>query len=90
MKTKKIILLIIAFISASVSLDVSAQAVASIDSSATQVTVNQNINQVQQPEHATSGVTYIQESFIKFLESTGFAGLNWQTVLMIIVACVLL
>ena len=74
MKTKNIILLIIAFISASVSLDVSAQAVASIDSTATQVTVNQN--QVQQPEHATSGLTYIEESFFKFLNSTGFADLN--------------
>lgn len=88
MKTKNIILLIIAFISASVSLDVSAQAVASIDSTATQVTVNQN--QVQQPEHATSGLTYVEESFFKFLNSTGFAGLNWQTVLMIVIACILL
>lgn len=32
----------------------------------------------------------IQETFIEFLKSTGFAQLNWGTIIMLLVACVLL
>lgn len=85
MKTKKYILLLFAFLCASVSFDVSAQAVANTDSLASVAA-----NVAQQPEHATSGVAYIQESFINFINNTGFAGLNWQIILMIVIACVLL
>lgn len=85
MKTKKYILLLFAFLCASVSFDVSAQAVVNADSLAS---VAENV--AQQPEHATSGMTYIKESFINFFESTGFAGLTWQVILMIVIACVLL
>lgn len=85
MKTKKYILLLFAFLCASLSFDVSAQAVANTDTLAGVAT-----NVAQQPEHTTSGIAYIQESFINFLNSTGFANLTWQIVLMIVIACILL
>ncbi|NCB68198.1 MAG: sodium ion-translocating decarboxylase subunit beta [Bacteroidia bacterium] len=41
-------------------------------------------------ETTHTGLSYIQESLINFLESTGFAGLTWETIIMIFIACVLL
>ncbi|MGB4414977.1 MAG: sodium ion-translocating decarboxylase subunit beta [Paludibacter sp.] len=45
---------------------------------------------MQQIDEPTSGLTYIVHSYTNFIKSTGFANINWQTILMIFIACVLL
>jgi len=45
---------------------------------------------MQQIDEPTSGLTFIAHSFTNFIKSTGFANINWQTILMIFIACVLL
>ncbi|MBP1675858.1 MAG: sodium ion-translocating decarboxylase, beta subunit [Bacteroidetes bacterium] len=82
MKTIKYIFILIAFLSTSITTRVWAQE-APVASDTTTVTNTQ----VQEP---TSGLAFIEESFINFVDGTGFANLNWQTLLMIFVACLLL
>ncbi|MBP6635544.1 MAG: sodium ion-translocating decarboxylase subunit beta, partial [Paludibacter sp.] len=41
-------------------------------------------------ETTQSGLSYVEESLMNFLTSTGFAGLTWETIVMIVVACILL
>ena len=41
-------------------------------------------------ETTQSGLSYVEESLMNFLKSTGFAGLTWETIVMIVVACALL
>jgi oxaloacetate decarboxylase beta subunit len=83
MKTKKNILILFAFLLASITMSVGAQTVAP-DSALVAAT-----EQVS-ADTSTSGLAYIEESLLNFLSSTGFAGLTWETIVMIIIACVLL
>ena len=91
MKTKKIIFILIAFLYASISANVSAQTVENSDSSAVVAATSQvSTSETQQIDEPTSGLTYIVHSFTNFIKSTGFANINWQTIIMILIACVLL
>lgn len=90
MKTKKIIFILIAFLYASISANVSAQTVENSDSSAIATTSQDSTSEMQQIDEPTSGLTFIAHSFTNFIKSTGFANINWQTILMIFIACVLL
>ena len=90
MKTKKIIFILIAFLYASISANVSAQTVENSDSSAIATTSQDSTSEMQQIDEPTSGLTYIVHSYTNFIKSTGFANINWQTILMIFIACVLL
>ena len=83
MKTKKNILILFAFLLASITMSVGAQTVAP-DSALVAAT-----EQVS-ADTSTSGLAYIEESLLNFLSSTGFAGLTWETIVMIVIACVLL
>ena len=89
MKKIKYILTLVAFLCASVSSMVSAQDTPIQNSNTVAVTSVDAVtsSQVHEP---TSGWAYIEKSFIGFLDSTGFANINWQTVLMLIIACLLL
>jgi len=49
-----------------------------------------HITKVLSGTDAVSDPDSIQETFIEFMESTGFAQLNWGTIIMLLVACVLL
>jgi len=90
MKTKKIIFILIAFLYASISANVSAQTVENSDSLAIATTSQDSTSEMQQIDEPTSGLTFIAHSFTNFIKSTGFANINWQTILMIFIACVLL
>lgn len=81
MKTKKFIFFLIAFLFAGISLTVNAQNVA------TDSTVVASTNSVNTE---SSGLSYITNSLVNFLSSTGFAGLTWDTLVMIVIACILL
>lgn len=83
MKTKKNILILFAFLLASITMSVGAQTVAP-DSALAAAT-----EQVS-ADTSGSGLSYVEESLMNFLSSTGFAGLTWETIVMIIIACVLL
>lgn len=83
MKTKKNILILFAFLLASITMSVGAQTVAP-DSALVAAT-----EQVS-ADTSGSGLSYVEESLMNFLSSTGFAGLTWETIVMIIIACVLL
>jgi len=76
MKTKKYILLLIAFICVGITMDLSAQTATAISHDITEEVASQ-------PESISS-------TFTDFLESTGFAQLNWETVIMLVIACILL
>lgn len=86
MKTKKYILLIIAFFYSFAPLATYAQTEGheSIKSDFVQIA------QANQTVGSESGLAFIEESFEKFVESMGFFNLTWQTVVMIFIACVLL
>jgi len=90
MKTKKIIFILIAFLYASISANVSAQTVENSDSLAIATTSQDSTSEMQQIDEPTSGLTFIAHSFTNFIKSTGFANINWQTILMIFIAFVLL
>lgn len=81
MKTKKIIFFLIAFLFAGFNLTVSAQNVA------TDSTVVASTNDISTD---SSGLSYITNSLVNFLSSTGFAGLSWDTLIMLVIACILL
>jgi len=83
MKTKKNILILFAFLFASITMSVGAQTIAP-DSALVAAT-----EQVS-ADASGSGLSYVEESLLNFLSSTGFAGLTWETIVMIIIACVLL
>lgn len=83
MKTKKNILILFAFLLASITMSVGAQTVAP-DSALVAATEQASV------DTSTSGLAYIEESLLNFLSSTGFAGLTWETIVMIVIACVLL
>jgi len=95
MKKIKYILILISFLCTSLSLKVSAQesqatadtttvvAAATTEQAAT-VTASPQVNE------PTSGWRFIGKNFIGFLKSTGFANINWQILVMIFIACVLL
>lgn len=83
MKTKKNILILFAFLLASITMSVGAQTVA--PGSALVVATEQ-----VSADTSGSGLSYVEESLMNFLSSTGFAGLTWETIVMIIIACVLL
>lgn len=89
MKKAKYILTLIVFLFAGVASMAFAQEASTISSDTIAVTAQHAVEaaQVNQP---TSGFAYIQESFNGFIESTGFANINWQTIIMIIVSCILL
>lgn len=89
MKKIKYILTLVAFLCTSVSSMVSAQDTPISTSNTVAVTTPNTVtsSQVQKP---TSGWAYIEKSFTGFIDSTGFANINWQTVLMLIISCLLL
>lgn len=81
MKTRKYILILITFLFTGLSMSVAAQTIAS---DSTIVTATNSVSS------QTSGLSYVKDSLINFLSSTGFAGLTWDTIVMIIIACILL
>lgn len=83
MKTKKNILILFAFLLASITMSVGAQTVAP-DSALVAATEQVSV------DTSGSGLSYVEESLMNFLSSTGFAGLTWETIVMIVIACVLL
>jgi oxaloacetate decarboxylase beta subunit len=83
MKMKKSILILLVFLFTGIQMTVGAQTVAA-DSNLVAAT------ETVSAETTHTGLSYIQESLINFLESTGFAGLTWETIIMIFIACVLL
>lgn len=80
---KKSILILLVFLFTGIQMTVGAQTVAA-DSNLVAAT------ETVSAETTHTGLSYIQESLINFLESTGFAGLTWETIVMIFIACVLL
>lgn len=80
---KKSILILLVFLFTGIQMTVGAQTVAA-DSNLVAAT------ETVSAETTHTGLSYIQESLMNFLESTGFAGLTWETIVMIIIACVLL
>ena len=91
MRTKKHIILLIAFLFAGISMGTTAQ-----NNEATKADTNVVIStapvtciQAEQAD-SNSGGGYIMESFNKFLQSTGFAMMDWRYALMIFIACLLL
>ncbi len=85
MKTKKYLILIIAFLYSVVTMSVSAQTTEHIKGD----TVKTSVTSTNTTD-TDSGMNFIERSFVKFTESMGFANLTWQTVVMIFVACLLL
>jgi len=106
MKTKKNILLLIAFLCVCIPKSLSAQTVlsSSPDNTVANATIITNapvtdsatnttqvlMTKVQHGKGLNSEPESINKTFIDFLESTGFAQLNWGTILMLLIACVLL
>ncbi len=92
MRTKKYIFLLITLLFAGILTNVSAQTVVNSDSSAKVITTTSQVSptEVQRVDKPTSGLAYIKDSFFNFVDSTGFAALNWQTVFMIFISCLLL
>ncbi len=80
---KKSILILLVFLFTGIQMTVGAQTFAA-DSNLVAAT------ETVSAETTHTGLSYIQESLINFLESTGFAGLTWETIIMIFIACVLL
>ncbi len=80
---KKSILILLVFLFTGIQMTVGAQTVAA-DSNLVAAT------ETVSAETTHTGLSYIQESLINFLESTGFAGLTWETIIKIFIACVLL
>lgn len=89
MKKTKYILTLVVFLFACVSSMAFAQEANTISSDTIAVTTQHAVEaaQVNQP---TSGFAYILKSFNGFIDSMGFANLNWQTIIMIFVSCILL
>ncbi|HLP06366.1 MAG TPA: sodium ion-translocating decarboxylase subunit beta [Paludibacter sp.] len=91
METKKHIFLLIAFLFASIHVNVQAQTVKQTDSTAVVATQNQaSLQNAQAVQESSSSWDYIEKSFIGFLKSTGFANMDINTLIMIIIACILL
>ena len=80
---KKSILILVVFLFTGIQMTVGAQNVAA-DSNIVAAT------ETVSAETTQSGLSYVEESLMNFLTSTGFAGLTWETIVMIVVACVLL
>ena len=78
---KKYIFILIAFIGLSVS-NAYSQETISVNAA---VTTN-----AAEVEESHSGASFIEQSFNEFVNGTGFANLDWQTIIMILVACLLL
>jgi oxaloacetate decarboxylase beta subunit len=91
MRTKKYIILLIAFLFAGISMGATAQnnEVTKVD---TTVAISTTVVTAPQVENvvSSSGSSYIMESLNKFLQSTGFALMDWKYALMIFIACLLL
>lgn len=83
MKMKKSILILLVFLFTGIQMTVGAQNVAP---ESNVVAATETVS----AETAQSGLSYVEESLMNFLTSTGFAGLTWDTIIMIVVACVLL
>lgn len=80
---KKSILILLVFLFTGIQMTVGAQTVAA----------NSNLvaaTETVSAETTQSGLSYVEESLMNFLTSTGFAGLTWETIVMIVVACILL
>lgn len=80
---KNCILILLVFLFSGIQMTVGAQNFAA-DSNI--VTATETVS----AETTQSGLSYVEESLMNFLTSTGFAGLTWETILMIVVASVLL
>lgn len=80
---KKSILILVVFLFTGIQMTVGAQNVAA-DSNIVAAT------ETVSAETTQSGLSYVEESLMNFLTSTGFAGLTWETIVMIVVACILL
>ena len=92
MRTKKYFFLLIAFLFASITMGVTAQnsTITKVDSTvAISTTPVVAVAQVV-PVANSNGGNYIMESFNKFLQSTGFAQMDWKYALMIFIACFLI
>ncbi len=82
-KLKKYIFILIAFLGLSISnFSANAQEVVSVTDTVT--------TQVAQVDESNSEIAFIKESFMDFVDGTGFANLNWQTIVMILVSLLLL
>ena len=80
---KKSILILVVFLFTGIQMTVGAQNVAA-DSNIVAAT------ETVSAETTQSRLSYVEESLMNFLTSTGFAGLTWETIVMIVVACILL
>lgn len=104
MKTNKYLLILIAFIciltpinifaqtSAGSPADISKNPTTSIATSNTgdSAKFNSAIPDSLKKSSATSGVQPIGSTFDNFLESTGFAHMKWETIIMLLISCILL
>lgn len=86
MKAQKIIFLVLVFFCVGVFMNIYAQKDTTTVSDSTTITTTIQ----QDPQDEQSGVGFIENSFDKFLESTGFANIKWQQLVMLMVAFVLL
>ena len=92
MKTKKYFILLIALLLANITMGVTAQnsTITKVDSTiAISTTAVVSTAQVV-PINNANRSNYIMESFNKFVQSTGFALMDWKYALMIFIACLLI
>ena len=89
MKTKKYFFLFVAILFAGISINVVAQNQA-VTQNGEIANVSHDVKSETVASPQTKEVGTIYESFIGFLESTGFAILTWKDVLMLAIACLLL
>jgi carboxybiotin decarboxylase len=90
MKTKKYLLFLIAFICIGFPINIAAQSASNQINTTSEVVVPVSQAEVQLGKGIATQPESIGKTFESFLESTGFAQLNWGTVLMLFIACVLL
>lgn len=89
MRTTKYFFILLAIFFAGIFNSVNAQTV-NAPNTATVSTVNTDVQASTQTIELTNDTDDISETFVNFLNSTGFALLTWKDVLMIVIACVLL
>jgi len=92
MRTKKYIFLLIAILFAGLSINVSAQEQLQVTEKTETVAVTAADNQIVTSDSSIKQekTGTIQESFINFLKSTGFAMINWKDIIMLLISCLLL
>jgi len=92
MRTKKYFILLIAFLFANITMGVTAQnsTITKVDSTVAISTTAEVATAQVVPVDKSNESNYILESFYKFLQSTGFAQMDWKYALMIFIACLLL